>query len=221
MYAEGALTGGGLGHYDNIELWRRLAGESVNFNFSVEEDGFFFTGDSSPDKVERLLQVIAAFITDPAFRPEGYQASLSRIQGIYPPLYREPTQFLGWVCPTVLAGGDTRYGLVPLDKFSQRTPAEVEGWLKPVLAHGAMELGIAGDLEVEDVMSAVSRTLGALPEWRAAGQTSRAEALRRCAPDWSFGGGPAVMGQWVQYDRDRNVTCPTATGRLTDYFGRP
>ena len=163
LYAEGALTGGGLGHYDNIELWRRLAGESVNFNFSVEEDGFFFTGDSSPDKVERLLQVITAFITDPAFRPEGYQASLSRIQGIYPPLYREPTQFLGWVCPTVLAGGDTRYGLVPLDKFSQRTPAEVEGWLKPVLAHGAMELGIAGDLEVEDVMSAVSRTLGALP----------------------------------------------------------
>ena len=64
-------------------------------------------------------------------------------------------------------------------------------------------------------------TFGGLPEWRAAGQTSRAEALRRCEPDWSFGGGPAVMGQWVQYDRDRNLTCPTATGRLTDYFGRP
>jgi hypothetical protein len=65
------------------------------------------------------------------------------------------------------------------------------------------------------------RTFGGLPEWRAAGQTSRAEALRRCGPDWSFGGGPAFMGQWVQYGRDRNVTCPTATGRLTDWFGRP
>ncbi len=65
------------------------------------------------------------------------------------------------------------------------------------------------------------RTFGGLPEWRAAGPTSRAEALRRCEPDWSFQGGPAVMGQWVQYDRDRNLTCPTATGRLTDYFGRP
>jgi hypothetical protein len=65
------------------------------------------------------------------------------------------------------------------------------------------------------------RTLGELPEWRAAGQTSRAEALRRCEPDWSFGGGPAVMAQWVELDRDRNVTCPTATGRLRDYFSRP
>ena len=65
------------------------------------------------------------------------------------------------------------------------------------------------------------RTLGRLPEWRAAGQTSRAEALRRCEADWSFGGGQAVMAQWVELDRDRNVTCPTVTGRLTDWFGRP
>ncbi len=63
------------------------------------------------------------------------------------------------------------------------------------------------------------RTFG-LPEWRAAGQTSRGEALRRCETDWSFQGGPAVMGQWVQDGRDRDLTCPTATGRLTDYFGR-
>ena len=65
-----------------------------------------------------------------------------------------------------------------------------------------------------------TRTIGGLPEWRAAGQTSRAEALRRCAEDWSFGGGPAVMSQWVELDRDRDLTCPTATGRLTDYLGR-
>jgi hypothetical protein len=65
-----------------------------------------------------------------------------------------------------------------------------------------------------------TRSLGALPEWRAAGETSRGEALRRCLEDWSFGGGPAVLGQWVELGRDRNLTCPTATGRLSDYFGR-
>ena len=66
-----------------------------------------------------------------------------------------------------------------------------------------------------------ARTIGGLPEWRAAGQTSRGEALRRCQDDWSFGGGPSVMSQWVELDRDRNLTCPTATGKLSDYFGRP
>ena len=57
-----------------------------------------------------------------------------------------------------------------------------------------------------------TRVVGGLrvgsPEWRAAGQTSEAEALSRCGDDWSFQGGPGVFGQWVEDGRDRNVTCP-------------
>ncbi len=57
-----------------------------------------------------------------------------------------------------------------------------------------------------------------LPEWRAAGQTSQAEAVRRCRPDWSFQGGDAVLGQWVEDDRDRNVTCPGAVADPSQWF---
>jgi hypothetical protein len=63
-------------------------------------------------------------------------------------------------------------------------------------------------------------SLGGVPEWRAAGQTSKAEALRRCGDDWAFQGGPGIMGQWVQFDRDRNITCPGAPGTMADYFHR-
>ena len=47
-----------------------------------------------------------------------------------------------------------------------------------------------------------------VPEWRAAGQTSRDEARSRCGPDWVIQGGEAVLGQWVEADRDQNITCP-------------
>ncbi|MGO4257682.1 hypothetical protein [Marmoricola sp. RAF53] len=57
------------------------------------------------------------------------------------------------------------------------------------------------------------------PEWRAAGQTSQAEALRRCAGDWSFQGGPGVLGQWVEDGRDRDVACPGAVGDVRTWFG--
>ena len=50
-----------------------------------------------------------------------------------------------------------------------------------------------------------------LPEWRAAGQTSQAEALERCGDDWQIQGGDAVLGQWVQGQRDLDVTCPGVT----------
>jgi hypothetical protein len=63
-------------------------------------------------------------------------------------------------------------------------------------------------------------SLGGVPEWRAAGQTSRAEALDRCGPDWSIQGGTAVMGQWVEQQRDQNVTCPGIAADLGRWFHR-
>lgn len=57
-----------------------------------------------------------------------------------------------------------------------------------------------------------------LPEWRAAGQTSRAEALRRCGPERMIQGGAAILAQWVELDRDRNVTCPGESAYLGLWF---
>lgn len=57
-----------------------------------------------------------------------------------------------------------------------------------------------------------------LPEWRAAGQTSRAEALSRCGDDWVIQGGEPVLGQWVEAGRDQNVTCPGVAADLGRWF---
>lgn len=57
-----------------------------------------------------------------------------------------------------------------------------------------------------------------IPEWRAAGQTSREEALRRCGPDRMYQGGEAVLSQWVEASRDFNVTCPGTSARMHRWF---
>jgi hypothetical protein len=57
-----------------------------------------------------------------------------------------------------------------------------------------------------------------LPEWRAAGQTSRAEARNRCGEDWTIQGGRAVLGQWVEGSRDQNITCPGVSADLGRWF---
>ena len=56
------------------------------------------------------------------------------------------------------------------------------------------------------------------PEWRPAGARGLGEALNRCGPDWSFGGGPGVVGQWIEDGRDRDVTCPGAVPDLRRWF---
>lgn len=57
-----------------------------------------------------------------------------------------------------------------------------------------------------------------VPEWRAAGETSRAEALERCGADWSIQGGEPVLGQWLEASRDHNVTCPGISRDLGRWF---
>ena len=59
-----------------------------------------------------------------------------------------------------------------------------------------------------------------LPEWRAAGETSRAEARERCGADWSIQGGRAVLAQWVEQARDQNITCPGTSARLDRWFAQ-
>lgn len=65
---------------------------------------------------------------------------------------------------------------------------------------------IVGDLQLQ------------LPEWRPAGEASRAAALERCGGEWMFQGGAAVMVQWLEDGRDRNVTCPGESVQLPLWF---
>jgi hypothetical protein len=80
------------------------------------------------------------------------------------------------------------------------------GYRVGVYSTPAIWTGIVGDL-----------SLG-VPEWRAAGQTSQQEALSRCGDDWRIQGGDAVLAQWVEDSRDRNITCPGAEARLGEFF---
>ncbi|QIG43541.1 hypothetical protein G5V58_12905 [Nocardioides anomalus] len=80
------------------------------------------------------------------------------------------------------------------------------GYRVGVYSTPAIWSGLVGDL-----------SLG-VPEWRAAGQTSRSEAESRCGEDWSIQGGEAVLAQWVEDARDVNVTCPGGEQRLGEFF---
>ncbi|MBM9458786.1 hypothetical protein JK386_02650 [Nocardioides sp. zg-536] len=83
------------------------------------------------------------------------------------------------------------------------------GYRIGVYSTPALYRGVVGDL-----------TLDGVPEWRAAGHTSRTEARNRCGPDWSIQGGTAVMGQWVEKRRDQNITCPGIAADLGQWFHR-
>lgn len=98
----------------------------------------------------------------------------------------------------------------PVPKFEWSSDLAANAAVVQGMARGYTEAGFK--IGFYSTPSLWRRVVGDLrigsPEWRAAGQTSKAEALSRCGPDWSIQGGTALLGQWVEDGRDRNVTCP-------------
>ncbi|NJM36829.1 MAG: hypothetical protein HC845_02560 [Akkermansiaceae bacterium] len=48
-----------------------------------------------------------------------------------------------------LYGGDSRFTIPPMEKFSSYTIDDAKKWLTPELVKGYMELSIVGDFEIE------------------------------------------------------------------------
>ena len=104
-------------------------------------------------------------------------------------------------------------------------------WSPDVVANAAVVQGMSRGyrdagfrIGYYSIGSLWTRVVGGLrtgaPEWRPAGERGLGEAISRCGADWSFQGGPGVLGQWVEDHRDRNVTCPGAMPDLDRWFHR-
>jgi hypothetical protein len=129
------------------------------------------------------------------------------------------------------------FNIATMRRVGLQTPAvwiDVEpvtgfDWSADLEANAAVVEGIArgyrdGGLRIGfySIPSLWTRVVGSLrfgaPEWRPAGERGLAEALSRCGDDWSFQGGRAVLGQWLEAGRDRNVSCPGAISDLQHWF---
>ncbi|WP_067437970.1 glycoside hydrolase family 25 domain-containing protein [Nocardioides jensenii] len=142
-----------------------------------------------------------------ALRNVGYQAALFNVvtmadTGLESPvvwLDVEPVPLFGW-------SDDT-----------QANAAVVEGTVR-----GYRDRGLT--VGFYSLPSMWSKIVGGLrfggPEWRPAGVTSEGAAEARCGAQWSFQGGDAVLGQWVQDSRDHNVTCPGVRLQPERWFHR-
>ena len=120
-----------------------------------------------------------------------------------------------------------RYNIASMEAVGLRPPlvwVDVEPvadfeWSGDLAANAAVVKGVARgytdagfEIGVYSTPHLWAQIVGGLelgvPEWRAAGQTSQAEAVERCGEEWVIQGGEAVLGQWVAEQRDLNITCP-------------
>jgi zinc protease len=162
-FASSTFTAGGLGQHSSDELRRILAGRNVGVGFRVGGDAFILGGATTPTDLLLQLQLTAAHLVDPGYRPEAARQAMKAIEQYYRQATHVPQGPLQLEVPRLLASGDPRFGMPPQAALEQRTLDEVRDWLAPQLGRGALEIALVGDLDVEQTIDAVARTFGALP----------------------------------------------------------
>ena len=178
-YAGATFVAGGLGKHSADDLTRILAGHTVDVSFQVGTDAFILGGATNREDLLLELQLLTATLVDPGYRPESQRNAAKEIEAAYLSMEHTSDGPFSMEVPSLLAGGDPRFGLPPKPVMLSRTLDEVRAWVGPQLARGPLEIALVGDLDEATAVAAVASTLGALPPRQAPGDLA---ALKHLTP---------------------------------------
>ncbi|HYD25155.1 MAG TPA: insulinase family protein [Croceibacterium sp.] len=157
------LPVGGLGRHTADELQTMLAGRSVGFGIAAGDEAFTMATSTTPRDLELQLQLLAAAITDPGYRPQGETQYRRNIENFFASRDATPENALANALGAIVSDGDPRFTLQPKEAYLGLSFAELRRDIAERLAHGALELALVGDFDEARAIELVAGTLGALP----------------------------------------------------------
>lgn len=160
----GVLARGGLGKHSEDDLQTLLAGRSVAFGLSASGDTFSADATTTPRDLTLQLQLFAALLTDPGYRPEGEVLYRQNIANFFARLRSSPGAALSNSIGGILSDNDPRFTLQPQSAYAALGYGKLRQEISDRLSRGAIEISIVGDIDEAAAVDAVARTFGALPK---------------------------------------------------------
>ncbi|WP_288486095.1 insulinase family protein [uncultured Novosphingobium sp.] len=158
------LDEGGLGKHSTDDLQTILAGHSVSDTFGTGDTSFDARAITTPRDLELQLQLWTAMLTDPGYRAEGEVQYRHNMNNYFEQLRATPSSALRADLGGILSGNDPRFTLQDVKAYRALTFAKLKRDISDRLAHGAIEVGIVGDISEDEAIALVASTLGALPK---------------------------------------------------------
>lgn len=164
ILAPNALALGGLEAHKVDDIRKIMAGRSVGVSQSLGTKRIYLNGTTVPEDLDLQMDLMAAYMTAPGFRPEAKSQYDKYITSFYPTLDSTPGGVASRDVDRLIRSGDTRFGFPSEEEMLRVDMDDVETWLTPFLAESAIEIGIVGDITPERAIEIVARSFGALPE---------------------------------------------------------
>jgi zinc protease len=174
---------GGLAAHSADDLRTILAGRSVTASFVSGTDSFDLAAITTPADFRLQLQLLAAGVRCPGYRPEAITLFRRAIPQQYAQADASPGAVIGRQVPAILSDNDPRTMVPPLAAMLALEWDGTRSAMADALANGAIEIAIVGDIAEDEAISAVAATFGALPVRRDAFDPRNDQRVRRFASD--------------------------------------
>lgn len=223
----GALfAAGGTGKHSLDEMQQILAGRQITYGLGLDEDAFQIAGATTMADFATQMQVSAAYVSDPGYRPEAIARWRALVPTITAQLDATPAGVAQARVGPRIANGDPRFGVPDAAALAAVDPAQLRDDIADQLAKAPIEISVVGAFDQAQVIAAVGSSFGALPARRAALDAFTAERQVRfaanTAPVTLTHGGAAdqalVQVYWPARD-DSDPEATTTAALLAEVFG--
>ena len=163
LWGASALIEGGLKKIGVEDMERTLAAKVYGGRFSAADDALVFSGSTRTQDLPTQLQVLAAFVSEPAWRDEAFQ----RVKTAYKTAHDQYESTTGGVMARDLAAllhaGDRRWTFPSREDIAGASVSGIKAAVASDLAAGPLEVVIVGDITVDQAIAATAATFAALP----------------------------------------------------------
>ncbi|TMJ20325.1 MAG: insulinase family protein [Alphaproteobacteria bacterium] len=154
---------GGLGRIDFEDMQEALNDHVYASQLSIDEDDYLLSGVTRPGDLAVQMQVLAAYMTDPAWRPTGWNRVRSLSGSIHDQLASTPSGVFSREAAVLLHNGDRRWATPTREQMAAMSIDDARTVLADALAHSPIEVVIVGDVDIEEAIRQTAATFGALP----------------------------------------------------------
>ncbi|NEX92435.1 M16 family metallopeptidase [Caulobacter sp. 17J65-9] len=158
-----SFTEGGLGKLTAEEMEQVLASNVYGASLSLGEEAFTLSGRTRPEDFGLQMQVLTAYLTDPAWRPEPFQRARAYGATLHAQLESTPGGVLGRELASLVKNGDPRWAFPSREEMAKSSLDEVKSLVTGPLQNGPIEVVIVGDVNLDEAIRQTALTFGALP----------------------------------------------------------
>lgn len=163
LWSGSAFVEGGLKQISAQDMERVLTGKIWNAQLGVEDDAFTLNGRTRPEDLSTELQVLAAFATEPGWRPEAFNRVKTSYGTLHDQLQSTTGGVLGRDLGGLMHGGDQRWTFPSREQIASASLDDLKTAVANPLTKDDIEVVIVGDTTVDKAIAAVADTFGALP----------------------------------------------------------